>query len=107
MIFASSSGLSIPDIGFQASNGNAIQVNTMMPVADYWQRAGVTVNTLVIPPQRDSDRGRGLDLIRALMDMVEVEPGDDGTVVRMRKRLAAPVAAPAATASTAPGSSPM
>ena len=50
---------------------------------------------------------RSLDLIRALMDMVEVEPGDDGTVVRMRKRLAAPVAAPAATASTAPGSSPM
>jgi anti-sigma regulatory factor (Ser/Thr protein kinase) len=44
--------------------------------------------------QRDSDRGRGLDLIRALMDSVEVEPGDEGTVVRMRKRLAAPVVAP-------------
>jgi hypothetical protein len=36
-----------------------------------------------------------------------VEPGDDGTVVRMRKRLADPVAVPAATASTAQGSSPM
>jgi anti-sigma regulatory factor (Ser/Thr protein kinase) len=45
--------------------------------------------------QRDDDRGRGLDLIRALMDAVEVEPGEDGTVVRMRKRLAEPVAVPA------------
>jgi serine phosphatase RsbU (regulator of sigma subunit)/anti-sigma regulatory factor (Ser/Thr protein kinase) len=53
--------------------------------------------------QRDSDRGRGLDLIRALMDSVEVEPGDDGTVVRMRKRLAAPVAAPAAGLGVAEG----
>jgi PAS domain S-box-containing protein len=41
--------------------------------------------------KRDSDRGRGLDLIRALMDEVEVEPGESGTVVRMRKRLAQPV----------------
>jgi anti-sigma regulatory factor (Ser/Thr protein kinase) len=57
--------------------------------------------------QRDSDRGRGLDLIRALMDSVEVEPGEEGTVVRMRKRLSVPVAPPAATASAAPGSSPM
>jgi PAS domain S-box-containing protein len=45
--------------------------------------------------KRDSDRGRGLDLIRALMDDVEVSPGADGTVVRMRKRLADPVAMPA------------
>jgi anti-sigma regulatory factor (Ser/Thr protein kinase) len=44
--------------------------------------------------KRDSDRGRGLDLIRALMDSVEVTPGDDGTVVRMSKRLADPVAMP-------------
>jgi anti-sigma regulatory factor (Ser/Thr protein kinase) len=33
------------------------------------------------------DRGRGLDLARALMDAVEVEPGDDGTVVHLRRRL--------------------
>jgi anti-sigma regulatory factor (Ser/Thr protein kinase) len=46
--------------------------------------------------KRDSDRGRGLDLIRALMDSVEVEAGEDGTVVRMHKRLAEPVALPAA-----------
>jgi anti-sigma regulatory factor (Ser/Thr protein kinase) len=45
--------------------------------------------------KRDSDRGRGLDLIRALMDSVEVDASDDGTVVRMTKRLAAPVALPA------------
>jgi PAS domain S-box-containing protein len=44
--------------------------------------------------KRDGDRGRGLDLIRALMDSVEVEPSEDGTVVRMRKRLASPVALP-------------
>jgi PAS domain S-box-containing protein len=46
--------------------------------------------------KRDSDRGRGLDLIRALMDSVEVDAGDSGTVVTMRKRLAAPVALPSA-----------
>jgi serine phosphatase RsbU (regulator of sigma subunit)/anti-sigma regulatory factor (Ser/Thr protein kinase) len=34
-----------------------------------------------------ADRGRGLDLARALMDSVEVEPGEDGTVVRLRRRL--------------------
>jgi anti-sigma regulatory factor (Ser/Thr protein kinase) len=44
--------------------------------------------------KRDSDRGRGLELIRALMDEVEVAAGEDGTVVRMRKRLAEPVAPP-------------
>jgi PAS domain S-box-containing protein len=44
--------------------------------------------------KRDSDRGRGLDLIRALMDEVEIDPGEHGTVVRMRKRLADPVAPP-------------
>jgi anti-sigma regulatory factor (Ser/Thr protein kinase) len=44
--------------------------------------------------KRDSDRGRGLELIHALMDEVEVSPGDGGTVVRMRKRLAEPVTLP-------------
>jgi PAS domain S-box-containing protein len=43
--------------------------------------------------KRDSDRGRGLDLIRALMDDVEVDAREDGTTVRMRKRLAEPVTA--------------
>src|SRR4051794_11701964 len=55
--------------------------------------------------QRDDDRGRGLELIRALMDSVEVEPGEDGTVVRMRKRLAEPVAVPAAGLGVAEGAS--
>jgi anti-sigma regulatory factor (Ser/Thr protein kinase) len=36
---------------------------------------------------RESDRGRGLDLMRALMDEVELEAGDDGTTVRMKRRL--------------------
>ena len=38
--------------------------------------------------KRDNDRGRGLDLIRALMDSIEVDPGVDGTTVRMSRRLA-------------------
>lgn len=64
--------LSIP---IQASGANAIQMNTMFPVADYWQRAGVAVTTLVIPPQRDSDRGfhaerPGFELPRQFMDLV-------------------------------------
>lgn len=33
------------------------------------------------------DRGRGLDLARALMDEVDVQPGSEGTVVRLRRRL--------------------
>lgn len=36
------------------------------------------------------DRGRGLDLARGLMDSVDVQPGSDGTVVRLRRRLGAP-----------------
>ncbi len=34
------------------------------------------------------DRGRGLPLMRAVMDSVRVEPGEGGTVVTMRRRLA-------------------
>ena len=36
------------------------------------------------------DRGRGLDMVAALMDDLEVLHTDDGTQVRMRRRLAAP-----------------
>jgi PAS domain S-box-containing protein len=36
------------------------------------------------------DRGRGLPLMRAVMDSVRVEPGEGGTVVTMRRRLGAP-----------------
>jgi anti-sigma regulatory factor (Ser/Thr protein kinase) len=35
-------------------------------------------------PHRHGDRGRGLPLMRTLVDDVSVEPGDAGTVVRMR-----------------------
>jgi len=38
---------------------------------------------------RKSDRGRGLDLMRALMDDVELEAGDEGTTVRMRRKIGA------------------
>jgi PAS domain S-box-containing protein len=45
---------------------------------------------------RRSEGGRGLMLMRALMDAVEVEPGSDGTTVRMRRRLGVdPVGQPA------------
>jgi anti-sigma regulatory factor (Ser/Thr protein kinase) len=38
--------------------------------------------------RRGTHRGRGLNIIRGLMDDVEVAAEDDGTVVRMRRRLA-------------------
>ena len=38
-------------------------------------------------PSRADGRGRGLEMMRALMDEVEVTPGPDGTTVRMRRRL--------------------
>jgi PAS domain S-box-containing protein len=36
---------------------------------------------------RDGDQGRGLSLMRALMDSVDVDPGQEGTSVRLRRRL--------------------
>jgi anti-sigma regulatory factor (Ser/Thr protein kinase) len=39
--------------------------------------------------RRGTHRGRGLKIIEGLMDDVEVSTEDDGTVVRMRRRLAA------------------
>jgi anti-sigma regulatory factor (Ser/Thr protein kinase) len=36
---------------------------------------------------RDDDRGRGLNVMRACMDNVVVEPTTDGTVVRMRRSI--------------------
>jgi anti-sigma regulatory factor (Ser/Thr protein kinase) len=35
-------------------------------------------------PHRHGDRGRGLPLMRMLVDDVDVERGDTGTIVRMR-----------------------
>jgi anti-sigma regulatory factor (Ser/Thr protein kinase) len=39
--------------------------------------------------RRDSSRGRGLEIIEGLMDEVEVSREPGGTVIRMRRRLAA------------------
>ena len=39
--------------------------------------------------QRGTDRGRGLPLMQALMDSVEVSPSRAGTTVRLRRRLGA------------------
>ena len=38
-------------------------------------------------PPADEGRGRGLAVMRELMDDVEIEPSDDGTTVRLRRRL--------------------
>ena len=38
-----------------------------------------------------SDQGRGLELIDALMDDVQLETTPDGTTVRLRRRLTEPV----------------
>ncbi|MBA3852225.1 MAG: ATP-binding protein, partial [Chloroflexi bacterium] len=37
--------------------------------------------------RRGGERGRGLSIIEAMMDEVEVTPGPRGTSVRMRRRL--------------------
>jgi anti-sigma regulatory factor (Ser/Thr protein kinase) len=39
-------------------------------------------------PARGTNRGRGIDLMRQLMDEVDVTIAEHGTVVRMRRRLA-------------------
>ena len=38
-------------------------------------------------PERPGDHGRGLDLMRTLMDTVSVNPTEEGTVVSLRRRL--------------------
>jgi serine phosphatase RsbU (regulator of sigma subunit)/anti-sigma regulatory factor (Ser/Thr protein kinase) len=38
---------------------------------------------------RGTDRGRGLPLMEALMDFVQVDPSSEGTTVQLRRRLAA------------------
>jgi anti-sigma regulatory factor (Ser/Thr protein kinase) len=39
---------------------------------------------------REGDRGRGLSLMRALMDTVDVTPTPEGTTVRLRRTLLQP-----------------
>ena len=51
-------------------------------------------------PQETPDRGRGLPLMRKLMDVVEVQQRPAGTTVSMRRRLAAPGGAGQGAAST-------
>ncbi len=43
-------------------------------------------------PQATPDRGRGLPLMRKLMDEVEVQPRPGGTTILMRRRLSAAAA---------------
>ncbi len=49
-------------------------------------------------PEATADRGRGLPLMRKLMDAIDVQPRPGGTTVRLRRRLAA---APASTGAAA------
>ena len=51
--------------------------------------------------QRGTDRGRGLGIIRALMDELEVIPASGGTTVRMRRPLGRRAVGPAAAGSPA------
>jgi PAS domain S-box-containing protein len=37
--------------------------------------------------EREDDHGRGLELMRTLMDTVAIEPGEEGTTVSLRRRL--------------------
>jgi PAS domain S-box-containing protein len=54
--------------------------------------------------QESSDRGRGLPLMRKLMDVVEVQPRPGGTTVRMSRRLTvAPAAGQAGASSRSSG----
>jgi PAS domain S-box-containing protein len=39
---------------------------------------------------KSPDRGRGLDLMRELMDVVEIEAGDGGSTIQLRRRLGEP-----------------
>lgn len=50
-----------------------------------------------LPPSARPDRGRGLQLMRALMSSVAVEPGPHGTRVALERRLLVPVAEPPVT----------
>jgi anti-sigma regulatory factor (Ser/Thr protein kinase) len=57
-------------------------------------------------PRERSDRGRGLPLMRKLMDLVDVQPRPGGTTVRMTRRLAiAPATAAGQTSAGSPASS--
>ena len=38
------------------------------------------------PPRGNSDRGRGLELMRRLMDSLKVVPGPEGTTVHLRRK---------------------
>ncbi|MFL6127761.1 MAG: SpoIIE family protein phosphatase [Mycobacteriales bacterium] len=58
---------------------------------ELWLRIADTGRWRSVPAP--GDRGRGLPLMRAVMDAVQVARGADGTVVTMRRRLGAAVAA--------------
>ncbi len=59
------------------------------------------------PPEGEgSGRGRGLMIMRALMESVEVEPGGEGTTVRMRRRLTPGREGPPRPAPSRPDPSP-
>jgi anti-sigma regulatory factor (Ser/Thr protein kinase) len=38
-------------------------------------------------PEREDDHGRGLELMRTLMDGVAIDPAEEGTTVSLRRTL--------------------
>jgi PAS domain S-box-containing protein len=65
------------DTSFEVSgNRNGSEVEIAVRDRGSWREA------------RPGDHGRGLDLMRTLMDAVAVEPGSAGTTVSLRRRLA-------------------
>lgn len=79
---------------------NAVEHAYGLVDAEFTVRAGVRDGTVDIevrdrgrwrPHARRGDRGRGIALARGLMDEVVIEPAEDGTRVRLTRRLRAPV----------------
>jgi anti-sigma regulatory factor (Ser/Thr protein kinase) len=76
---------------------NAIEHGTAPPAAEFAVRAEIVGGELRVAvtdsgrwrPPRERGRGRGLPLMRALMETVDVETGAGGTEVRMRRCLLA------------------
>lgn len=43
-------------VELRTSQGDDLQEKSLFSTADYWQRAGVAVETVIVPPQRQQDR---------------------------------------------------
>jgi anti-sigma regulatory factor (Ser/Thr protein kinase) len=64
--------------------GRGGQVHIEAESEDRWLRLSVTDQGRWRHPRPDDSRGRGLELVRAVIGDVDVERGESGTTVRMR-----------------------